>query len=94
MTSDSVVQQLLDEMNSIVCNYDHEVRRTGTSIPELVRGTAFLPGGAGLWRGSEPFGGLPDHLPEKPVMFVAHNFDSIRAYDAAKLKGGEAKSFF
>jgi Uracil DNA glycosylase superfamily len=93
-TSQSVIQRLLDEMTSIVCSYHPTIQKTGVSLPELISGTAFFPGGVGLWRGDQPFGRLPDHFPEKPVMFVAHNFDSIRAYEAAKIKGGEAKSFF
>lgn len=93
-TSQSVIQRLLDEMTTLVRSYHPATRKTGSSIPELISGTAFFPGGAGLWRGDQPFGGLPAHFPEGPVMFVAHNFDSIRAHDSAKLKGGEAKSFF
>ncbi|MEQ1949669.1 MAG: uracil-DNA glycosylase family protein [Bryobacteraceae bacterium] len=89
-----MIQQLLDEMKSLVHSYHPSTRQTGGSIAELIPGTAFFPGGTGLWRGDDPFGELPDHFPEHSVMFVAHNFDSIRAHDAAKIKGGEARSFF
>jgi uracil-DNA glycosylase len=37
---------------------------------------------------------LPDLFPDAPVMFVAHNFDSISAYEKCKRNGGEAQSFF
>jgi hypothetical protein len=93
-TSQSVIQRLLDEMTTIVRSYHPTTRKTGSSIAELICGTAFFPGGAGLWRGDQTFGDLPDYFPERPIMFVAHNFDSIRAHDVAKVKGGEAKSFF
>jgi hypothetical protein len=93
-TSQRVIQRLLDEMNTIVRSYHPTTRKTGSSIAELICGTAFFPGGTGLWRGEQPFGELPDYFPEQPIMFVAHNFDSIRAHDEAKVKGGEAKSFF
>jgi hypothetical protein len=92
--SHSVIQQLLDEMQRLVRSYHPAVGTTGNSIPELIPGTAFFPGGTGLWRGDQPCGALPDDFPEAPVMFVAHNFDSICAHNAAKIRGGEPQSFF
>lgn len=63
-------------------------------MSELVDGTAFFPGGCGLWRGSTPFGRLPDLFPDALVMIIAHNFDSIAAYEKCMRNGGEAQSFF
>ena len=37
---------------------------------------------------------MPDLFPDAPVMFVGHNFDSIRAFDKSFDKGGEAGSEF
>lgn len=60
------------------------------SIPlGLRRGTAFFPGGSGLWRGEEPFGALPEHFPERTVMFVAHNFDKNSSYQKSLTRGSE-----
>ena len=78
-----VLEQLFESMRLLVRSYHPEVRKTGTSVPELVHGTAFFPGGCGLWRGNESFGRLPDLFPDAPVMFIAHNFDSIPAYGVA-----------
>jgi hypothetical protein len=58
-------------MQLLVRRYHPEVRRTGSTISEIVNGTAFFPGGCGLWSGSIPFGAMPELFPDLPVMFVA-----------------------
>ena len=88
--SEDVVQQLLAAMHLTVTNYHPTVRQTGLTLSGLIPGTAFFPGGSGLWRGLEPRGPLPDLFPDAPVMFVGHNFDSIRAFDKSFANGGEA----
>lgn len=93
-SSEAVVKELLDEMGRIVRDYHPAVARTGTTLPELIAGTSMFPGGAGLWRGDAPFGPLPNIFPDAPVMIVGHNFDSMRAYEASKTRGGEADSKF
>jgi hypothetical protein len=92
--SEEVVQQLLAAMHLIVTNYHPTVKQTGLTLSSLIPGTAFFPGGSGLWRGLEPRGALPDLFPDASVMFVGHNFDSIRAFDKAFLNGGEAGGEF
>lgn len=87
-----MVQQLLEEMHRIVRDYHPAVGRTGHEVAELIQGTAMFPGGSGLWRGSEPFGHLPEFFPIKPVMLVAHNFDSISSYQRSLSKGGSGRS--
>jgi hypothetical protein len=37
---------------------------------------------------------MPEFFPENAVMFVGHNFDSIRAHPVSKEAGGEAQSPF
>jgi len=81
-------------MQRLVRDYHPSVGKTGASLAELIGGTAFFPGGSGLWRGSKSFGHLPDLFPEAPVMIIAHNFDSMRAYEKSVRRGGEAQSFF
>ncbi|MEA2785890.1 MAG: uracil-DNA glycosylase [Candidatus Eremiobacteraeota bacterium] len=89
-----VLQQLLDEMRETVRDYHPAVGRTGATVDELIQGTAFFPGGSGLWRGNALGGPLPDHFPDAPVMFVAHNYDSINAHARAKARRGEVDSPF
>jgi hypothetical protein len=92
--SEEVVQQLLAAMRIIVTNYHPTVRQTGFTLSSLIPGTAFFPGGSGLWRGLESRGPLPVLFPDAPVMFVGHNFDSIRAFDKSFENGGEAGGEF
>jgi hypothetical protein len=89
-----IVERLLTSMQLLVQSYHPEVRKTGSTLSDLIPGTAFFPGGTGLWRGNQPFGSVPDLFPDAPVMFVGHNFDSVRGYHHSMLKGGEAHSFF
>jgi hypothetical protein len=81
-------------MHEGVRDYDPEVQPTGRSIADLIPGTSFFPGGMGLWRGDVPFGDAPHFFPEAPIMFLAHNFDSIEAYKAARKRGGEGDKPF
>jgi uracil-DNA glycosylase family 4 len=92
--STQVVQTLLDEMDRLVCSYHEDVRRSGRNVADLIPGTAFFPGGTGVWQGDTCFGPIPEYFPDSPVMFVAHNFDSIGGYEASQQKGGEVDSFF
>jgi len=89
-----VIQQLLDEMNRLVVTYPEGVERTGRTLDKLIAGTAFFPGGTGLWRGRISGGPLPDQFPEKPVMFVAHNFGNLASLQAGIRDKGEAHSAF
>jgi uracil-DNA glycosylase family 4 len=92
--SEDVVQQLLDAMKTLVTKYHPTVRQTGSTLSDLIPGTAFFPGGSGLWRGPVARGPMPALFPDSPVMFVGHNFDSIRAFDKAFLNGGEVNGEF
>jgi hypothetical protein len=92
--SREVIEELLDEMNRVVVDYPSRVERTGKTITELIEGTACFPGGTGLWRGDVYAGALPLHFPERPILFIGHNFDSISAHARAKENKGEVKSVF
>ena len=92
--SSDVVQALLDEMNRLVVKYPAGVKRTGKAVAELIQGTACFPGGAGLWRGDFYGGPLPPYFPERSVMFIGHNFDSIDAHERAMANKGEVHSTF
>jgi uracil-DNA glycosylase len=58
------------------------------AIGRMIPGTAFSPGGAGLWRPSYDHG-LPP-FPEGGVMVLGHNFDSVRGYERS-LKAGQER---
>ncbi len=91
--SRDVIQELLDEMQ-LISSYPPEVGRTEKKVDDLIKGTAFFPGGTGLWRGEKPNGPLPEYFPQAPIMFVAHNFGNKAVYERAVKKEGEAQYFF
>ncbi|HEX3549081.1 MAG TPA: uracil-DNA glycosylase family protein [Candidatus Elarobacter sp.] len=76
-------------MDAVVRDYDDAdpegVRRVGDPID----GTAFFPGGHGLWRGLEPHGPVPMLFPEECVLFVGHNFDKVAGYERSLQRGIE-----
>ena len=57
------------------------------AVPERIRGTAFFPGGHGLWR--ETRGGSLPHLPCGKVMVLGNNFDSECRYRKSLRAGDE-----
>jgi len=88
-TTLDVVTLLRQRMDEVVRDYDDSdpdgVRRVG----EPIDGTAFFPGGHGVWRGLEPHGPMPEHFPDVRVMFVGHNFDSVLGYQRSCRRGIE-----
>ena len=55
-------------------------------VPQRIPGTAFFPGGYGLWRKTR--GGLPP-MPCGKVMVLGNNFDSECGYGKSLQKGDE-----
>ena len=55
------------------------------AVPQPIPGTAFFPGGYGLWRpdASEP---LPP-FPKRGVMVLGHDFDSQSGYRESLARG-------
>ncbi len=49
---------------------------------DRIRGTAFFPGGDGLW---DPTGAFP----RAPVFILGHNFDSVEAFKCSLKRGAE-----
>ena len=80
-------------MQRVVRSYG-TLRRTGDTLPTLIQGTAFFPGGSGLWQGERFRGPSPEFFPESPVIFVAHDFDSENAYGRSLERSGEVDSSF
>ena len=89
-----VLTDLLRTMAATVINYYPDVGRTATTVEGLIGGTAVFPGGAGLWRGEQDGGALPELFPDCPVMFVGHNFDSEEAYRRSLARRGEVGGQF
>ncbi len=89
-----VADELLRVLDSTVTAYHPAVQQTGRTLAELVDGTSFFPGGSGLWRGQANGGPLPTFFPERPVMFIGHNFDSQRAFQRSLQRRGEAQGQF
>jgi len=54
-------------------------------VPAPIRGTAFFPGGLGLWSEN----GKPVEFPAGQIMIVGHDFNSKRAYEEAVELGTE-----
>jgi hypothetical protein len=92
--SEEVVNRLLCAMTETVTSYHPTVKRTNGTIDGLIAGTACFPGDAGLWRGEANSGLLPKYFPVRPVMLVAHNFDSDRGFALSLTRHGEAGGEF
>jgi len=77
-------------MYEIVKHYPDGVGRTGRHLNELIKGSAFFPAGPGAKCGDGNGGPLPKYFPEKPIMFIAHNWGNQRMLDKAQYERGEA----
>ena len=77
------VEELFERMSQIQ-NYPFGV----VPMTGRIRGTAFFPGGSGLW-GTTPDRPLPP-MPCGKVMIVGHNFDSEKSYKQSLADGAEA----
>lgn len=56
-------------------------------VPKMLTGTAFFPGGSGLWLGHSGSWYTPSDRPDMPegkVMVLGHNFDSEKGYKETK----------
>jgi len=84
-SSQEVIDRLFSAMRSSVRSYG----AGAIEVRNQIDGTAFFPGGGGLWRGFEPYGKLPDEFPDSPIMFLGHNFDSVRGYKQSCSRGIE-----
>jgi hypothetical protein len=82
----AVLSLLRQKMDSIVTSYPPHIFRVPN---EPIVGTAFFPGGCGLWCGLEPFAPAPKMFPNSPVIFIAHNYSGEKAFYDLRNKGGE-----
>jgi hypothetical protein len=81
----AVVADLFNEMETTVTAYGPGAVR----VHRRVDGTAFFPGGIGLWRGTQPHGAAPPHFPFHPIMILGHNFDKVAGLEASWVRGIE-----
>jgi len=80
-----VVADLFREMELTVTAYGPGAVRVG----RVINGTAFFPGGTGLWRGVQPRGESPSYFPASPVMVLGHNFDKVAGHEGSCKRGIE-----
>jgi uracil-DNA glycosylase family 4 len=80
-----LVDQLFEAMVCTVTAYGPGA----VKVHRRVDGTAFFPGGIGLWRGLEPHGDAPSNFPQHPVMILGHNFDKVAGLEASWKRGVE-----
>ena len=80
-----VAADLFKKMESTVTAYGPGA----VKVHRRVNGTAFFPGGIGLWRGLEPNGDTPPNFPRCPIMILGHNFDKVAGLDASCVRGIE-----
>jgi|GEM_PF-2824448 hypothetical protein len=84
-TALTVAEDLFGKMESTLrADYGRAIK-----ITKRIDGTAFFPGGIGLWRGLKRHGPVPGSFPKSPVMFLAHNFDSEVGFDRSLQNGIE-----
>jgi hypothetical protein len=83
--TDAVVNDLFNEMESTVTSYGPGAIKATLRV----NGTAFFPGGIGLWRGLEKHGPIPSYFPSCPVMILGHNFDKVAGLEASCKRGVE-----
>jgi hypothetical protein len=77
-------ENLWDEMSRSFPHYPTGV----VPVPERIRGTAFFPGGLGLW--IDELGKTEPNIPE--VMVVGQDFNTLASYKIAFGKGSEVNS--
>ena len=61
-------------------------------VPKMLSGTAFFPGGSGLWLGDSGSWYTPSDRPDMPtgkVMILGHNFDSEAGYRETEAVAGQ-----
>lgn len=81
----AVVDYLFKKMESTVTAYGPGA----VKVHRRVDGTAFFPGGIGLWRGLQPHGDAPSNFPRCPIMILGHNFDKVAGLEASWVRGVE-----
>ncbi|HEX8034436.1 MAG TPA: hypothetical protein VF510_11340, partial [Ktedonobacterales bacterium] len=83
MSEEHPIERLFTLLDQVVAPYPAGV------VPVWARigGTAFFPGGAGLW-GTAPHQLLPP-MPVGGVMVLGHNFDCETGFAASLHRGGE-----
>jgi uracil-DNA glycosylase len=79
---ESPAKQLWREMYSAMPPFPKGV----VEVPELITGTAFFPGGLGLWMEGRI---SPGKFPTEQIMVVGQDFNSSATYDRVRVLGTE-----
>jgi uracil-DNA glycosylase len=82
---ESVARELWIEMNSTIPPYPPGV----VAVPEPIERTAFFPGGLGLWMEERS---ASSQLSMGQIMVVGQDFNTVAAYNCARLLGSEVDS--
>ncbi len=86
--TEDVVAELFAERDRLITDYG-TLERTGP----YVSWSSFFPGGTGVWQGNDIKGEpLPEFFPERPVMFVGHNYDGSESYHRLIKRGWERRN--
>jgi uracil-DNA glycosylase len=80
----AIFERLWREMRSAVSPFPEGI----ADVREAIRGTAFFPGGLGLWLPEDGFG----ELRTGQIMIVGQDFNSEKVYEQARLAGTEVDS--
>ena len=90
-----MIDQLLISMQLLVRSYHPEVRKTGSTLPELISGTAFFPEEQVSGEASSHLGGCRICSPARPSCLLATTSTAhqcLPTFDAERR--GEQESFF
>jgi uracil-DNA glycosylase family 4 len=83
--TETVISNLFETMERTVKSYGPGA----VKVHRRIEGTAFFPGGIGLWRGLDPYGEALFGFPTSPVMILGHNFDKVAGLEASWKRGVE-----
>jgi hypothetical protein len=85
METADVVANLFTQMEATVSAYGP----AAIKLTKRIEGTAFFPGGIGLWQTLKPRGTAPLLFPGAPIMVLGHNFDKVSGFEASRRNGIE-----
>ena len=76
-TERNQAEQLWRQMHSTVLPFPKGV----VDVPEPIRGTAFFPGGLGMWLEESS---RPENFPTGQIMVVGQDFNTVGVYERAR----------
>src|SRR5207248_9450617 len=80
--AEGVARELWAELDSVVPPYPAGI----VAVPQPIEGTAFFPGGLGLWMEGR---GVSSEFPAGQIMVVGQDFNTVATYNRARLLQSE-----